>query len=101
MNKYSIPPDEQETTINISRYKQECDIWTSDTTMMTKLDKLCEISPEYYKLVDVGTVEGQTVDKVYVLSDKTLISFRRKHVELSEDQKQKRSERMKDMRDSK
>lgn len=90
-----IPTNEQETTINISRSGIECDIWTSDTTMMTKLDKLCASSPEYYILSDVGEAEGEIVDKVYIVKDKTLISFRKGHVALSEDQKRARSERMK------
>lgn len=39
--------EEQETVIQISRNRREVHIWTSDKTMMTKLDNLCEKSEEW------------------------------------------------------
>ena len=97
----SIPINEQETTINIYRDRSECDIWTSDTTMMTKLDRLCEKSPQYYKLVEVGNISGVITDKDYRIKDKSLISFRSGKVVLSDEQKQERAERMQKNRESK
>lgn len=39
--------DEQETVIQISRSSDKMKIWTSDKTMMTKLDKLVSGSSEW------------------------------------------------------
>lgn len=97
----SVSLQEQETTINIFRDRQECNIWTSDITVMTKLDKLCEKSPEYYRLVEVGKCDGDIVSKDYIVTDKCLISFRGGKVVLSEEQKQARAERMRNYHNSK
>lgn len=48
-------------------------IYTSDTTQMTRLDKLCASNPDMYKLVD-DTGNG----KNYICYDKTLVSLRDK-----------------------
>lgn len=90
----SVILQEQETTINIYRDRQECHIWTSDSTMITKLDKLCDKSPDFYKLDEVGKIENDIVSKDYIVTDKNLISFRSGRVILSEKQKQARAERM-------
>ena len=78
----SVAYDEQETVINFSRRDNEATVWTSDTTVMTKLDKLCESSDSYH-LVDVGKalLGGEVVSKTYTITDKSLISFRAKKVE--------------------
>ena len=91
----SIPTDEQETTISFSRVGDRVDIWTSDTTMITKLDKLCETAPELYQVNKVGKVNGSVVDKDYVITDKSMISFRSKKTtrEYSEEEKEKMRER--------
>lgn len=36
----SVAMNEQETVIHFGRDSEECEIYTSDTTVMTKLDKL-------------------------------------------------------------
>lgn len=36
----SVAMNEQETVIRFGRDSEECEIYTSDTTVMTKLDKL-------------------------------------------------------------
>ena len=64
-------------------------IYSSDTTYITKLDKLCKTSPDMYSLIS-DTGRG----KKYRVEDKTLISFRAKKKELSEEQKIAASERM-------
>ena len=71
-------------------------IYTSDTTYMTKLDKLCKTSPDMYSLI-ADTGRGKT----YRVEDKALISFRAKKRELSEEQKIAAGERMRKYQESK
>ena len=85
----SVSISEQEVCINFMRDENFATIYTSDTTYMTKLDKLCKTSPNMYSLI-ADTGRGKT----YRLEDKTLISFRAKKRELSEDQKIAAGERM-------
>ena len=73
-----LSTEEQETTINILRSEDGAEIYTSDTTMMTKLDKLCKTSPEFYRLESYVESYGKTVGKLYKVEDKKLISFRGK-----------------------
>ena len=42
---YNIPSAEQECVINFMRGEDFATVSTSDSTMKTKLDKLCEESP--------------------------------------------------------
>ena len=91
--------NEQETTINFSRTGSGLDIWTSDTTMMTRLDHLCETAPEKYKCVETRHFKldpANIASKRYVVSDKSLLSFRSKKVEreLTEEQREELRERM-------
>lgn len=52
-NQVSI--SEQEVCINFMRNENFATIYVSDTTYMTKLDKLCKTSPDMYSLVaDTG-----------------------------------------------
>lgn len=90
----SIPTDEQETTISFSRIGDRVDIWTSDTTMITKLDKLCESAPELYKVNKVGKVNGSVVGKDYTITDKSMVSFRSSKRQMTEEQKQAAKARM-------
>lgn len=83
---------EQEVSINFMRTDDHAMVYVSDTTYMTKLDKLCESSPEYYSLIaDNG------IGKTYRVADKSLISFRQKKREMSEEAKEKASERFKEL----
>lgn len=93
---YSIPTQEQETTINFSRTDDICIVWTSDKTVMTKLDRLCNTS-DNYEVIKVGKVDGAIVDKEYQIKDKSLISFRsaKKVCNLTEEQKKTYAERFK------
>lgn len=86
----SVSISEQEVCINFMRDEDFATIYTSDTTYMTKLDKLCKTSPNMYSLVS-DTGRGKT----YRVADKTLISFRSKKKKLSEEQRIAASERMK------
>lgn len=70
---------EQETVINYQRDDKAATIWTSDRTIMTKLDRLCKESSEYYSLDKVEKdKDGDVVGKFYKLTDKKMISFRGK-----------------------
>lgn len=88
--------EEQETTINFCRTEKGFNVWTSDRTVMTKLDKLCNSSPMNYKLVNVGKIDGQIADKEYIVTDKKLLSFRAGKRALSDEQKAKLAERAKE-----
>lgn len=91
----SIPVNEQETVIQISRDSNEAHIWTSDTTMMTKLDSFCSVS-DSWRLTSTGTINGEVVNKEYV-ADKALISFRKnrnKTAPLSEERKEELRDRL-------
>ena len=74
--------EEQETVINFPRRESYAIVWTSDTTVMTKLDGLCEKS-EQYVLVEAGRSKlgGEVISKTYKIKDKSLISFRAKKME--------------------
>ena len=85
----SVSVSEQEVCINFMRDEDFATIYTSDTTYMTKLDKLCKTSPDMYSLI-ADTSRGKT----YRVEDKTLITFRAKKRELSEEQKIAAGERM-------
>lgn len=69
----SLSISEQEVCINFMRDEDFATIYTSDTTYITKLDKLCKTSPEMYSLI-ADTGRGKT----YCVEDKTLIGFRAK-----------------------
>ena len=92
---------EQETSINYNREEKTVDVWTSDRTVMTKLDRLCETAPENYRCIDIAkTKDGELISKLYTIADKSLLSFRSKKVKanLSEEQKQANAERLRQAR---
>lgn len=85
----SVSISEQEVCINFMRDEDFATIYTLDTTYMTKLDKLCKTSPDMYSLLS-DTGRGKT----YRVEDKTLIGFRAKKREMSDEQKIAAGERM-------
>lgn len=90
--------EEMETTINFSRNEQAAVVWTSDTIMYTKFDKLCETAPDYYQCMEVQRDrDGDIVGKLYRISDKAMLSFRAKKAkrELTEEQRAAIAERLK------
>lgn len=93
-----IPLVEQETAINYRRSEDGAEIWTSDRTVMTKLDRMCQEAPENYQCTETGRAlnSDAVMCKVYSISDKSLISFRARRVklELTDEQKRERAERM-------
>lgn len=86
----SVSVSEQETNILYMRDQDYAEIYTSDSTQMTRLDKLCEKNPDMYSLI-ADTGRGKT----YRVEDKTLISFRAKKKEMSDEQRLAAGERMK------
>lgn len=88
----STPIYEQETHVSYMRDEDYAEIYTSDTTQMTRLDKLYENNPDMYSLLkDTGR------GKIYRCNDKSMISFRQKKREISDEQKKAASERFKKM----
>ena len=93
----AVPPSEQETVISFSRDSNTADVWTSDTTMMTKMDKRCKDSPEFYKCIEVSkTQDGLLANKRYAINNKTLISLRGKKSgkSITDERRAELSERM-------
>jgi hypothetical protein len=92
---------EQETVVQISRDGEEARIYTSDTTMMTKLDKRVAEENSVYEVASVDTYEGDVVAKTY-LAPKNAISFRQpaKRKPMSEEERERVSKRMSKVRAS-
>lgn len=100
----NVSTAEQETVIQFSRDTEEVTVWTSDRTIMTKLDKLCDASPKNYKIKEVDYVEGNKVyNRVYALKNKKLVSFRSGNAkrEYTEEEKEMMAERMRKAREVK
>lgn len=83
---YNLQPWERETIIRWEDENKGCEIYTCNKRLMDKLDKLCKTNPESYMLKCCDEVS-----KTY-LSYKKLIGFK-KPVIMSDEQKQKLSER--------
>lgn len=74
----SLNIEEQETHINFMRGDEKALIYTSDTTMMTKLNKLIELPDTEWKLErDSKLPNGELVGKTYSCPVE-FISFRKK-----------------------
>lgn len=83
--------EERETIIRFDRAGDECTIYTADSMVMTKLDKI-------YKCVKEYRDGGKVYAKEYT-TNKRLISFRSKIItrEFSKERKKELSDRMKRM----
>jgi len=89
--------EEQETVVQYNRDDKYATIYTSDSTSMTRLDRLCKESPEFYSLTKVEKdQDGKIVGKFYKLSDKKMISFRGKKTSrvLTDEQRAAAAERL-------
>lgn len=100
-----VPIHEQETVIRYDRDSDICEIYTSDTTIMTKLDKLADIDNQKAPLWKVKEehrtkITHELVGKTY-LTNKRLISFRAGIVEreMSEEQRRETAERLRKWRE--
>lgn len=89
----SLSIAEQETHVSYMRDEPFALIYTTDSTQMTRFDKLCASSPDMYTLVS-DTGRGKT----YKVADKKLVSFRAKKREMSDEQKKAAGERMRKSR---
>ena len=93
--------EEMETTITFSRTGAHAEVWTSDTTMYTRLDKLCKENPAMYTCTEEArNSHGELLSKTYRIADKSLLSFRpkKRQVVLTEEEKAERTERLKRVR---
>lgn len=88
MDDYFVPTDEQETVIQFDRSGTTCHVYTTDSTMMTKLDKI-------HKRVRQDYVNRKPIAAYYEF-DKKLLSFRSKIPKrtLTDEQKKAASERL-------
>lgn len=86
---------EQETSIHFMRDSDWCKVYTSDTTMMTRLDKLvAEGGP--WKVISVqNDMDGKLVSKIYE-APKRLVSFRARTVTrvMTDEQREAARERL-------
>ena len=74
----SVMLAEQETNVNFTREDSRAIIYTSDTTTMTKLNKLVELEETEWKLESVSKLPtGEVVGRTYSCP-KEFISFRSK-----------------------
>lgn len=89
------PLCEQETIVRIARDEENAIVYTSDTTMMTRLDKLVETSGEWFVTKVRNFKDGTIADKTYECP-KRLISFRKNtmRMELTDEQRAERAERL-------
>lgn len=78
-----VPTEEQETVIQFNRNSDVCDVYTTDSTMMTKLDRI-------HKRIKEDFSEGKVI-AAYYRFDKKLLSFRSKRMtrKISEEHKEK------------
>lgn len=94
--------EEQETHINWTREDQVALVSTTDRTVMTKLDKMCELHPENYRCTNVGRMmdDHSIAEKEYEIADKSLVSFRGTKMkrELTEEQREAAAERLRSLR---
>ena len=97
--KMGLSLEEQETVINFSRVDNRAVIYTSDTRIMTKLNKLVEKSGTEWKLESVSKAGNKIIGMTYSCPVE-FISFRSKHTrrKYTEEQKRILSERLRNAR---
>lgn len=89
-----ISTDEQETVINFGRNDETVTCWTSDSTWMTKMDKLIEKNPEEFKCTKEETIDGQVVQKRYEFPKKYVsIRSKSRSANLTDEQRKKLADR--------
>lgn len=85
--------EERETHINMLRTSDKMQIYTSEIHVMKMLDRYVEESDDW-KLIEIGKCHGEIVSKTYE-APRNLLVIRKKKREMSEEQRQKASERLK------
>jgi hypothetical protein len=89
------PVNEQETTISYCRDSKTVKVWSSDRTVWTRLDKICKKSTEYACLEEQKDKDGDVIAKVYLIKDKSLLTFRSAKKVMTDAQKELARERFK------
>lgn len=96
-----LPIEEQETVINFSRDEERATVYTSDSTMITKLNKLISTEGTEWQLDEIiKDKRGEEVARTYSCPKK-LVSYRARSMtrELTEEERKAKSDRMKAMHD--
>ena len=96
----SLSIEEQETHVNFNRGNSRAMIYTSDTTMVTKLDKLVCLQDTEWKLEEVHKLpNGEEIGRTYSCPV-PLVSFRSRKVkrEYTEEQRQEAADRLRKFR---
>lgn len=88
-NKMTVPVNEQETHVYYMRDEKFGKVYTSDSTQITRFDKLCKTSPDIYTLIE-DTGRG----KMYRIADKSLVSFRSTKRQYTQEQKEEMRQRL-------
>ena len=88
-----IPTNEQETVVQYDRNGDTMTIYTSDSTQMTRLDKIYKRSREHRQAGEVMAVEYK--------ADKRLLSYRSKRLKssMTDEQKAAAAARLIEMRE--
>ena len=89
-----ITTDEQETHICFMRNSDYAEVYTSDSTTMTKLDKYVEKYPDMWSIK-----KSTDISKTYICKDKSMIRFGTKKREVSEEQRIQAGIRLKEARE--
>ena len=92
-NAMGIPTSEQETVVQYDRNGETMTVYTTDSTQITRLDKIYQRHKEHKQAGEVVAVE-------YVV-DKNLLSYRSKRVKpvLSDEQRAAARARLQTMRE--
>lgn len=88
-NKMTVPVNEQKTHVYYMRDEKFGKVYTSDSTQITRFDKLCKTSPDMYTLIE-DTGRG----KMYRIADKSLVSFRSIKRQYTQEQKDEMRQRL-------
>lgn len=73
----SVQLNEQETIVSMYRDSDEAEVYTSDTTVITKLDRKVKEFPDVWKCIRVETMgNGAEVVGKWYRCPKKMISFR-------------------------
>ena len=78
----SVPLYEQETVIHYMRDEKFATIYTSDSTVITKIDKLCTQNPKMYSVI-----ESDAYHRKYRVTDKSMVAFRAKKRKMTDEQR--------------
>ena len=94
---YTLSACERETHIWWDESTDTAVLYTCSTSLMRKMDKLCESSPDLYQEDEAraGRLDGEVISREYHFP-KDLLTFRSafKKIELTEEQKEERRARL-------